>query len=173
MDLRAEILAIHELCTGLSQQIQDKQNASEWQEKHGMAQMDNQALRLEIDQLQKELLQMRKEARTQLDQHAILQQELITLRASAEAADAAKNRIENLENAKKEISESLDEKKKRIGILEGKLKSAEETLRIQDRQLKDQERQVLNEQEKHKQAIASCLEQQKQAIEQAKTEESA
>ncbi|TRX95674.1 hypothetical protein FHL15_003632 [Xylaria flabelliformis] len=172
-DLRAEILAIHELCTGLSQQIQDKQNASEWQEKHGMAQMDNQALHLEIDQLQKELLQMRNEARTQLYQHAILQQELTTLRAGAEAADAAKNRIENLENAKQKISESLDEKEKRIGILEGKLRSAEETLSIQDRQLKNQERQVLNEKEKHKQAIAGYLEQQKQAVEQAKTEESA
>ncbi|KAI0459194.1 hypothetical protein F5B21DRAFT_526969 [Xylaria acuta] len=173
MGLKAEILAIHEVCTGLGKQIQDKQSASEWRDKYGKVQMEHQILRSEMDRLENELIKMKDEARTQLDQHEDLQQELATLRASAEAAGEAKNRIKNLEEVKQKIHESLDEKEKCIRGLEEKLRSAEEALSTRNRQLEDQERQILDEQEKHKQAIAGCLEQQEQAVEQAKTEVSA
>ncbi|RYC54898.1 hypothetical protein CHU98_g11310 [Xylaria longipes] len=173
MDLKAEILAIHEVCTGLGKQIQDKQNASEWQEKYGQVQLDHQALRLETSQLEQELLKVKDEARTQLNQHKSLQQELANLRASAKAVGENENRIRNLETEKQQIRESLDEKEKCIRGLEDKLRGAEEVLDTRNSQLENQDRQIHDEQEKHTQEISSCLEQQKQAVEQAKTEESA
>ncbi|KAI0443484.1 hypothetical protein F4803DRAFT_574384 [Xylaria telfairii] len=173
MDLKAEISAIHEVCTGLGKKIQDKQTASEWQEKYGKIQLNHQALRGETDRLKEELFKVKGEARTQLGQYQDLQQELATLRVSAEIASEAEKQIKKLENVKQKIQGSLDEKEKCIKGLEDKLRGAEEVLNIQASQLEDHRRQILAEQEKHAQAISSCLEQQEQAVEQAKTEESA
>lgn len=172
MDLKAEISAIHEVCTGLGKQIQDKQNASEWQEKYGKIQLDHQALRGKTDRLKEELLKMEDEARMQLNQHEGLQQELATLRASAKIASETEKQIKKLEKAKQKIQESLDEKEKCIRGLEDKLGGAEKALNIQASQLEEHRRQILAEQEKHAQEIASCFEQQEQAVVQAKTEES-
>ncbi|KAJ2989553.1 hypothetical protein NUW58_g3413 [Xylaria curta] len=172
-DLKPEILGIHKLCTDLNTHIQDCRKASEWQERHGKVQMDHQTLLWEAGQLKEKLAKMRDKAKAQLEQHEGLQQELLTLRASANAAEEFNNRIKNLETTEQQILGSLNEKEIQAQGLEAKLKLADEVLSIQKQQLEDQERKNRDEHEEHAREIAMCRELQEQAIEQAINEESA
>ncbi|KAI2633444.1 hypothetical protein GGS21DRAFT_491170 [Xylaria nigripes] len=171
-DLKADISAIRESCANLSSQIQGSQNASEWQQKFGRVQLDHQVLLRETDRLKKKLTEMREEAKTQLEKHESLHEELAILRATTKAIDESDRRAECLEKAKQEIQQSLNEKEKRIRELEEKIKVANKTLDDQNCLLRDQERRLHEEREKHIKEVVSCHKQQEEAIKQAKNEES-
>ncbi|KAI3333914.1 hypothetical protein F4824DRAFT_512785 [Ustulina deusta] len=165
-----EILGIRESCTSLSEQIQSSQNASEWQEKFGKAQMDYQTLLRETDRLKEKLAKMHDEAKTQREEQESLQRELSSLRASAKATDASNTLIENLEKEKQKIQGCLDEKEICIRGLEDQLREVNEALSAQDCRLKDQDRQLHGEREKLAKAIAKCHEQRDEAVKQAREE---
>ncbi|TGJ88523.1 hypothetical protein E0Z10_g192 [Xylaria hypoxylon] len=171
--LKSDILAVGEVCISFGKQIQSSQNASEWQEKFGKAQMDHQALLRQTDRLKEKLAKMQDEAKMQLGQHESLQQELNSLRASAKATDESNGLIEILQKENERIQGSLDEKEICIRGLEDELRGIHEALSAQNCRLEDNERQIQDEQEKLTQAVASCHEQQDQAVKQARAEECA
>ncbi|KAJ8126368.1 hypothetical protein O1611_g7269 [Lasiodiplodia mahajangana] len=172
-DLKTDIVAVRELCAKISEQIRNGQDASVWQEKFTKAQMDHEAMSREANELKAELSRMQDNAKIRLKKHERLEQELVTLRTGAEAAEKLRNRVQNLEMMKQKTEEYLSEKQKCIQGLEDQLKEAEEKLSNQNRQLTDKERQLHSQREEHTLVVASHYEQQERAVEQARAEESA
>ncbi|KAI8628830.1 hypothetical protein F5Y19DRAFT_485192 [Xylariaceae sp. FL1651] len=171
--LKTEISAIRKLCDDLTEQVQSNRQSSEWQEKYHQAQMECKSLSQEMAWLEEKLVGMRNEAKAQSEQQQDLQQELFTLRANAKATNESERRAENLERAKEELKQSLNEKAFCIRGLEEKLRLVNEELNAQTRRLHNQEIQIVDEQEKHRQEIKMSYEQREQAIKQAVSEESA
>ncbi|KAI0419364.1 hypothetical protein F5X98DRAFT_384689 [Xylaria grammica] len=171
--LKTDVLAIREVCTGLSEQIQNNQHASEWKEKYVKAQMDHQALLGQTERLKEKFAKMQTQAKMQLEQHEGLQQELNSLRAGAKAMDESNRLLETLQKERETIQGSLEQKEECIRGLEDELRRAHEALSAQDCRLKDNERQFHDEQERLTKAVASCREQHDQAIKQVRAEECA
>lgn len=153
--------------------MQSTQIASEWREKCARIETEHQALLQETSRLKEELAKMQDEAGTQLERRHGLEQELAALSASAKATEELVIWVESLERTKKELEESLNEKKIWIRDLEDRLEKAEGALNAQSGQLHEKEQQLHIEREEHARVIFNHHEQQAQAVEQAKNEESA
>ncbi|KAI0009396.1 hypothetical protein F4779DRAFT_617704 [Xylariaceae sp. FL0662B] len=159
------------LCEGIHEKMNNYEETTQWQERSHEAEIKAQAYVQQLQHLQGELHQAHDHINEQLEERQQLQSQLDIFQTTANANEAANEKIEGLTAQVSQLNQELSEKNLQVARSDESLKAAEEKLKNQARQVQDIEKQIQNDREKHKRTLELNIQQQEQAIYHAINEE--